>query len=135
MAAGRGGARAGAVGLRRDARRLPGAAEHAAHELPGAVRTSDPAPSGARDVAIWADCRARFGAGGPFLFGAFSAADAYYAPVVRRFLGFAVKLPEAAAAYVAAIDALPAMRAWVEAGLAEHDFVEEDEPYRERPAR
>jgi glutathione S-transferase len=89
----------------------------------------------ARVVASWTDCRARFGAGGPFLFGAFSAADAYYAPVVRRFLGFAVSLPDVVAAYVAAIDALPAMRAWVEAGLAEHDFFQEDEPYREPPAR
>ena len=89
----------------------------------------------ARIVASWSDCRARFGAGGPFLFGAFSAADAFYAPVVRRFLGFAVKLPEVAAAYVATMDALPAMRAWVTAGLAEHDFVEVDEPYREPPAR
>ena len=89
----------------------------------------------ARIVASWSDCRARFGAGGPFLFGAFSAADAYYAPVVRRFLGFAVKLPEVAAAYVATMDALPAMRTWVTAGLAEHDFVKIDEPYREPPAR
>jgi glutathione S-transferase len=89
----------------------------------------------ARIVASWSDCRARFGAGGPFLFGAFSAADAYYAPVVRRFLGFAVKLPDVAAAYVATMDALPAMRAWVTAGLAEKEFVKEDEPYREPPAR
>ena len=89
----------------------------------------------ARIVASWSDCRARFGAGGPFLFGAFSAADAFYAPVVRRFLGYAVKLPDVAAAYVATMDALPAMRAWVTAGLAEHDFVEMDEPYREPPAR
>ena len=55
--------------------------------------------------------------------------------MVRRFLGFAVNLPEVAAAYVAAVDALPAMRAWVTTGLAEHDFVEIDEPYREPPAR
>jgi len=89
----------------------------------------------ARVVASWSDCRARFGAGGPFLFGAFSAADAFYAPVVRRFLGFAVTLPEVAAAYVAAMDALPAMRAWVTTALGEHDFVEMDEPYREPPAR
>ena len=89
----------------------------------------------ARVVASWSDCRARFGAGGPFLFGAFSAADAFYAPVVRRFLGFAVKLPDVAAAYVATMDTLPAMRAWVTAGLAEKDFVEVDEPYREPPAR
>ena len=88
----------------------------------------------ARIVDMWTDCRARFGAGGPFLFGAFSAADATYAPVVRRFLGFDVKLPEVAAKYVATIDALPAMRAWVAAGLTEHDFVEMDEPYRVKPA-
>ena len=89
----------------------------------------------ARVIASWTDCRAKFGAGGPFLFGAFSAADAYYAPVVRRFLGFDVKLPPVAADYVATIDALPSMRAWVAAGLAEHDFVEEDEPYRKPPSR
>jgi len=87
----------------------------------------------ARIVEMWTDCRARFGAGGPFLFGAFSAADAFYAPVVRRFLGFAVELPEVAAKYVATMDALPAMRAWMTAALAEHDFVEMDEPYRASP--
>jgi glutathione S-transferase len=85
--------------------------------------------------AIWSGTRERFGAGGPFLFGAFSAADAYYAPVVRRFLGFDVEMPDDAVRYVATIDELPAMRAWVTAGLAEHDFVEMDEPYREPPAR
>jgi glutathione S-transferase len=88
----------------------------------------------ARILAMWTDCRARFGAGGPFLFGAFSAADAFYAPVVRRFLGFDVKLPDVAAAYVATVDALPAMRAWMTDALAEHDFVEMDEPYRQPPS-
>jgi glutathione S-transferase len=87
----------------------------------------------ARVIEIWTDCRTRFGSTGPFLFGAFSAADAYYAPVVRRFLGFDVRLPEAAAAYVSTVDTLPAMRDWVAAALDEHDFVEIDEPYRERP--
>ncbi len=87
----------------------------------------------ARIVASWTDCRARFGAEGPFLFGAFSAADAYYAPVVRRFLGFAVTVPEVAARYMAAVDALPAMRAWMAEALIEKDYVEMDEPYRDRP--
>lgn len=86
----------------------------------------------ARVVASWTDCRAQFGADGPFLFGAFSAADAYYAPVVRRFLGFGVAAPEAAADYMAAVDALPAMRVWMAEALAEQDYVEMDEPYRER---
>jgi len=54
---------------------------------------------------------------------------------VRRFLGFSVELPEIAARYVATIDALPAMRAWVSAALTENEFVEIDEPYREPPPR
>ncbi len=86
----------------------------------------------ARVVASWTDCRARFGAEGPFLFGAFSAADAYYAPVVRRFLGFGVTVPEVAGQYMAAVDALPAMRAWMAEALVERDYVEMDEPYRDR---
>ena len=88
----------------------------------------------ARIVDSWTDCRARFGQGGPFLFGAFSAADAYYVPVVRRFLGYGVDLPEVARRYVETMDALPAMRAWMTDALAEHDFFDEDEPYRDRPA-
>jgi len=86
----------------------------------------------ARVVASWTECRERFGAEGPFLFGAFSAADAYYAPVVRRFLGFSVSVPEVAANYIAAVDALPAMRAWMAAALVERDYVAIDEPYRDR---
>jgi glutathione S-transferase len=85
-----------------------------------------------RIVASWTDCRARFGADGPFLFGAFSAADAYYAPVVRRFLGFSVTVPEVAANYMAAVDALPAMRAWMAAALAEQEYCADDEPYRDQ---
>ena len=85
-----------------------------------------------RIVASWTDCRARFGAEGPFLFGTFSAADAYYAPVVRRFFGFGVTVPEVAADYMAAVDALPAMRAWMAAALAEQEYVAMDEPYRDR---
>jgi glutathione S-transferase len=87
----------------------------------------------ARIVAMWTDCRETYGARGPFLFGFFSAADAYFAPVVRRFLGFDVRLPPIAAEYVATMDALPAMRAWMAAALTEHEFVEMDEPYRPRP--
>jgi glutathione S-transferase len=91
-----------------------------------------------RDVAricdIWADC-ARFALGvdGPFLFGAFSAADAYFAPVVSRFVTYDVALPEAARRYVATIDALPSMREWVKAARAENDYYAPDEPFRDRP--
>lgn len=66
-----------------------------------------------RILAIWTDCRTRFGADGPFLFGRFSIADAMFAPVCTRFRTWKVPLPPVAAAYVDAIYALPAMREWL----------------------
>ena len=51
----------------------------------------------ARITAIWRDARSRFGAGGPFLFGAFSAADAMYAPVVTRFDTYSIPVDPAVA--------------------------------------
>jgi glutathione S-transferase len=88
----------------------------------------------ARIFEMWADCRRGFGAGGPFLFGRFSAADAYFAPVVRRFRTYDVKAPDVPAAYMQAVDELPGLRAWAEAARRENDFVPEDEPYRQGPA-
>lgn len=61
---------------------------------------------------IWRDCRDRFGAGGPFLFGRFSIADAIYAPVATRFTTYGVELAPVCQAYVEAIWALPAMQEW-----------------------
>jgi glutathione S-transferase len=84
-----------------------------------------------RVVAMWSECRAAHG--GPFLFGTFTIADAYYAPVAVRFASYGVTLPEGAQRYVETMLGLPAMQAWREAALAEHDFVAEDEPYREPP--
>lgn len=68
---------------------------------------------------IWTDCRVRFGDGGPFLFGAFSAADAMYAPVVSRFASYAIDVGSAAEAYMTSVMALPAWSEWREAGLVE----------------
>lgn len=77
----------------------------------------------ARNVAriqeIWRDCRARFGQGGPFLFGRFSVADAMYAPVVTRFDTYGVEVDEGARAYMAAVLALPAMQDWFSAARLE----------------
>jgi glutathione S-transferase len=70
-------------------------------------------------VALWEDRRARFGEGGPFLFGRFSNADAMYAPVVTRFNTYGVDLHGAAGAYADAILALPPMREWFAAAKAE----------------
>ena len=71
--------------------------------------------------------------GGPFLFGAFSIADAYFAPVCARIRGYALPVPADVAAYVDRIFALPAMQRWVADALAEHDWLIEDEPYRAPP--
>jgi glutathione S-transferase len=71
--------------------------------------------------------------GGPFLFGAFSAADAFFAPVCTRIRTYGLPVNAAAAAYVDRVFALPALRAWIEEALAEHDFIEFDEPYRPKP--
>ena len=68
---------------------------------------------------IWTDCRARFGQGGPFLFGRFSAADAMYAPVVSRFASYNIGVGAACEAYMVAMMALPAWQEWRAAGLAE----------------
>jgi glutathione S-transferase len=79
---------------------------------------------------IWRACRAE--SGGPLLFGAFTIADAFFAPVTARFVTYGVALPADARAYVDAIWALPAMRRWVADARAENDFLDEDEPYRLR---
>lgn len=68
-----------------------------------------------RVQAIWNDCRSRYGAGGPFLFGRFSVADAMYAPVATRFVTFGVPLDPVSQAYVDALYALPAMQEWIAA--------------------
>ena len=73
----------------------------------------------ARIETAWADARARFGEGGPFLLGAFSAADAMFAPVVNRFAAYAVPVTATSRAYMDAMRALPAWRDWATAAQAE----------------
>ncbi len=68
---------------------------------------------------MWADCRARFGKGGPFLFGAFGAADAMYAPVVSRLHTYGIEVGAAARAYMQAVMALPAWAEWAAAARQE----------------
>jgi glutathione S-transferase len=85
-----------------------------------------------RIIEIWTSCRSRFGRGGEFLFGRFSIADAFYAPVATRFRTYAVALPPAAQAYADAVLATAALREWMEAGRRETEFVAADEPYAGR---
>ena len=79
----------------------------------------------ARIEAIWRDARQK--SGGPFLFGAFSAADAMYGPVVNRFETYDLVSDKETLDYMAAVKAHPAWRKWEEAALAETWIVEEDE--------
>jgi glutathione S-transferase len=78
--------------------------------------------------AIWSDCRDCFGPDGPFLFGGFTAADAMYAPVVSRLHTYGLPVSSASRAYMDAVMALPAWRAWREAALAEPWVLAADEP-------
>jgi len=75
----------------------------------------------ARVQALWNDCLAR--SGGPFLFGAFTNADAMFAPVVTRFITYSVKVDAASARYMAAVRALPAMNEWYAAARQETEVL------------
>ncbi|MCY4344834.1 MAG: glutathione S-transferase [Gammaproteobacteria bacterium] len=90
-------------------------------------------PEVARDIDRlcdqWTRTRAEFGAGGPFLFGGFSAADAFFTPVASRFVTYGVRIEGAAKAYQEALLNTQSMRAWTEAALKETEFVAMDEPY------
>ena len=90
----------------------------------------------ARLGSLWGEARRRFGQGGPFLFGAFGAADAYFAPVAFRFRTYGVEPGGEAGQVVRALLAHPSVRAWAEAGarepvLPDHDL---DEMYPDDPA-
>jgi len=89
--------------------------------------TPEAAANVMRVEAIWAESRARFGAGGPFLFGRFGAADAMYAPVVARFHTYDVAVGHGTRAYMQAIMALPAWTEWRDAALKEPWVLAEDE--------
>jgi len=73
--------------------------------------------------------------GGPFLFGAFGAVDAYYAPVAMRIRSYGLPVSDTVASYVERLAEAASVCEWVADALAEHDFVAEDEPYRQAPAR
>jgi glutathione S-transferase len=73
-----------------------------------------------RIVDLFVDCRARFGAGGGFLFGgAFNNADAMFAPVVNRLHAYDIKVPASVRAYMDAVMQTPMWREWEQAALGE----------------
>jgi glutathione S-transferase len=82
----------------------------------------------ARIESMWTQQLAA--SGGPFLFGRFSIADAYYAPVVARLRTYAPPLGDAVRAYMDRVWAAPGVAAWVADALDECDFLDFEEPYR-----
>ena len=88
-----------------------------------ALARADVAADVARIRSIWTDCLAA--SGGPFLFGGFSIADAFFAPVVTRFRTYAVALVAPLSQYSDAVFALPAMQAWVAASAAEPETIDD----------
>jgi len=67
-----------------------------------------------RILQLWAQARARFGGIGDFLFGDWCAADMMYAPVVTRFITYAVPIPSFAAVYVKAVLSHPHVAEWID---------------------
>jgi glutathione S-transferase len=96
--------------------------------FPGVGRTVEVAADIERIQRMWTDCRERFGAAGPFLFGAFTIADAMYAPVVLRFKTYAVQLTAVAGQYADAVSGLPVLQEWVEAAKDETEVIPAFEP-------
>ena len=80
-----------------------------------------------RILGLWAEARARYGKGGPFLFGSFGAADIIYAPVVSRFISYGVPVPGFAVTYMQAVWEHEWMKAWVAASEAEEWTIEKFE--------
>lgn len=80
---------------------------------------------------LWQDLLARHG--GPLLFGGFSIADAYYAPIAMRLLGFGLPVSVVSAQYIQRVAGLPGVASWIADARAEHDFLVDDEPYRLAP--
>jgi len=82
----------------------------------------------ARVVAMWDQLLTQHS--GPMLFGEFSMADAYFAPVAMRLKTYALPVPASITAYISRLCATPGVKAWMDGALAENDFIDFQEPYR-----
>jgi glutathione S-transferase len=81
-----------------------------------------------RLVAMWTELLEEYK--GPLLFGSFSIADAYFAPVCMRIKTYALPVPATITEYVKRVGELPGVKAWIDGALAEKDFLDFEEPYR-----
>ena len=84
-----------------------------------------------RLISMWRQLLAEYK--GPMLFGEFSIADAFFAPVCMRLKSYALPVPADITAYIECLCTLPGVKAWIDDALAEKDFVEFEEPYRLKP--
>lgn len=103
------------------------------NRYPGKGMNPDVAREIDRIQALWSGARAAYGGNGAFLFGAFSAADAFYAPVATRFVTYGVELRGTAREYQQALLESPGVKAWSADAVKETEFVVEDEPYAAPP--
>jgi glutathione S-transferase len=94
---------------------------------PRAIEGSELKADIARVQALWADCRGRFGQGGPYLFGGFGIPDAMYAPVVTRFITYGVPIDATSRAYCEALVAHPLVAQWLAEARAETIRIEKYE--------
>ncbi|HTZ80148.1 MAG TPA: glutathione S-transferase family protein [Stellaceae bacterium] len=95
--------------------------------FPNRPITPEVQPDIDRITSIWHDCRARFGAEGPFLFGHFTIADAMYAPVVSRFRTYKIEIDAERQAYCDAIWSMPALQEWLGSARNEPWVIEDSE--------
>jgi glutathione S-transferase len=113
--------------VRKDVQRIVSMWTELLEEHKGPMSTAGPsqsakAPSGGSET--------KSSVGAHFLFGEFSIADAYFAPVCMRLKNYALPVPGHITDYIRRVGALSGVKAWIEDGLAEKDFVVFDEPYR-----
>ena len=81
-----------------------------------------------RIVSMWSGLLEQHG--GPLLFGDFGIADAYFAPVCMRLATYALPVPAGITDYITRVSAVPGVKAWIDAALAERSFLDFEEPYR-----
>ena len=99
-------------------------------EVGARVLAADPAARAdlARMNQLWQEALAA--SGGPFLFGEYSIADAYFAPVAMRMRTYALPVPADVAAYIQRATAAKGTAAWIRDALQEKEFLQFEEPYR-----
>ena len=96
-------------------------------QVPGIQPTEETRRDIVRILGLWAEARARFGAGGPFLFGTFGAADIFYAPVVSRFITYGIGVPGFATAYMQAVWEHDWLQQWLQGAEDEEWTIEQFE--------